>query len=354
MGQWKLSPDGVGGYGTSGGSAYYWDDPTGDQNNPSRPVIPPPDIAAVASDPNAGNGGGYSQQYLDYMSAQGLSPAGSAPGKLQTYDPSKGGDFFSQNPSIDTGAGGGLGGFIREHGYMVPLAAMAAFGGAAAMGAGAAEAGGGVVGSTVGTEGAGGLAGGGSFVPAAGSGASFGIDAGATYGSAGLGAGSAGGTALGTGTDAALMGPTYQELGVTGVEGGMAGPTYGELGYNGLNQGAAIDAANSASTIQSIKNGLSTANDVRKAYGAIKNISGLLTSGSGGNAGQLLANGLRQGYGGMTSNPWKYENTPWLPGQTTTSNPVYAKTGLDVSGSGPQNMNMTQSNALMANLLRNG
>lgn len=43
-----------------------------------------------------------------------------------------------------------------------------------------------------------------------------------------------------------LMGPTYQELGVTGVEGGLAGPTYAELGYTGLNNAEAIAAADAA------------------------------------------------------------------------------------------------------------
>lgn len=57
----------------------------------------------------------------------------------QTYDPAKGGDFFSQNPSYDDGSNlGGVAGFLRTHGYMVPLAAMAVGGGLAAAGAGAA------------------------------------------------------------------------------------------------------------------------------------------------------------------------------------------------------------------------
>lgn len=36
---------------------------------------------------------------------------------------------------------------------------------------------------------------------------------------------------------AALMGPTYSELGITGLQQGLAGPTYGELGYTGLTEG---------------------------------------------------------------------------------------------------------------------
>ena len=52
--------------------------------------------------------------------------------------------------------------------------------------------------------------------------------------------------AAGAGVGSALMGPTYQELGVTGVEGGLAGPTYAELGYTGLNNAEAIAAADAA------------------------------------------------------------------------------------------------------------
>ena len=183
MGQWVLSPDGVGGYGTSAGSAYYWSDPYGDPNNPSSAVGLPPDIAANQSDPNAQNLGGWSQQAIDYYKSQGQDVAGSGQGFIQHGDPN-GGSMISQVQSTDDGSGlGGVAGWIRGHGYAVPLAFMAAAGGAAALGAGAAEG----AGAGAAAEGAGGLAGGGAFTPAAGSGASFGIDAGATYGSAGLG-----------------------------------------------------------------------------------------------------------------------------------------------------------------------
>ena len=181
-GQWKLSPDGVGGYGTNAGSAYYWDDPYGDPNNPSSAVGLPPDIVANQSDPNANNLGGWSQQALDYYASQGQTPAGADTGAVQHSDPSKG-SFISQAYSTDDGSGG----WLRNNGWAVPLAFMAAAGGAAAMGAGAVEAGGGATVAGGAESGAGGLAGGGAFTPAAGSGASFGIDAGATDGSAGLG-----------------------------------------------------------------------------------------------------------------------------------------------------------------------
>jgi hypothetical protein len=65
---------------------------------------------------------------------------------------------------------------------------------------------------------------------------------------------------LGAGTNAALQGPTYGELGVTGLPEGAAGPTYGEMGYTGLNQQAAIDAANAASKGITASDVLSNAN----------------------------------------------------------------------------------------------
>jgi hypothetical protein len=113
----------------------------------------------------------------------------------------------------DTQGLGGVAGYLRTHGYMVPLALMTAGaatgamgGAAAAEGFGATSAGigagtegaaglGGVAGGVgagggagagtlagLETTGAGGLSGGGGFVPTAGSGANFGIDAGANYG----------------------------------------------------------------------------------------------------------------------------------------------------------------------------
>ena len=116
----------------------------------------------------------------------------------------------------DTQGLGGIAGYLRSHGYMVPLALMTAGAAAGAMGgvaaaegigatsagigagtegaaglggvAGGVGAGGAAGGAGAGTlagietTGAGGLAGGGGFVPAAGSGANFGIDVGANYG----------------------------------------------------------------------------------------------------------------------------------------------------------------------------
>jgi hypothetical protein len=121
-----------------------------------------------------------------------------------------------------------------------------------AAGAGAAGAGGSI----------GGISAGGAFVPAAGSAASFTVPgvaaAGAGAASAGIasevgqaaffdalatGATSAEAVSAGLAAEslvapAALMGPTYGELGVTGLSEGLMGPTYGELGLTGLETGS--------------------------------------------------------------------------------------------------------------------
>lgn len=109
---------------------------------------------------------------------------------------------------------------------------------------------------------AGGIGVGGAFVPAAGSAASFtlpGVAAASTAAaSAGIasevgqtaffealatGATSAEAVSAGLAAEslvapAALMGPTYGELGLTGLSEGLMGPTYGELGVTGLETGS--------------------------------------------------------------------------------------------------------------------
>jgi hypothetical protein len=119
---------------------------------------------------------------------------------------------------------------------------------------------------TAGAAGAGGTAGGisvgGAFVPTAGSAATFTVPgvaaAGAGAASAGiaseagqaaffdaLATGATGAEAVSAGlaaeslvAPAALMGPTYGELGLTGLSEGLMGPTYGELGLTGLETGS--------------------------------------------------------------------------------------------------------------------
>lgn len=119
---------------------------------------------------------------------------------------------------------------------------------------------------TAGTAGAGGSIGGisagGAFVPTAGSAATFTVPgvaaAGAGAASAGIaseagqaaffdalatGATSAEAVSAGLAAEslvapAALMGPTYGELGVTGLSEGLMGPTYAELGVTGLETGS--------------------------------------------------------------------------------------------------------------------
>ena len=122
----------------------------------------------------------------------------------------------------------------------------------ASSGAGAAGAGGSI----------GGISAGGAFVPTAGSAASFTVPGVAAAGTAATSAGIASEAgqaaffdALATGATgaeavsaglaaealvapAALMGPTYGELGITGLTEGLMGPTYAELGLTGLETGS--------------------------------------------------------------------------------------------------------------------
>jgi hypothetical protein len=119
-------------------------------------------------------------------------------------------------------------------------------------GSGAAGAGGSIGGISVG----------GAFAPTAGSAATFTLPgvaaAGTTAASAGiaseagqaaffdaLATGATGAEAVSAGlaaetlvAPAALLGPTYGELGVTGLSEGLLGPTYGELGLTGLEAGS--------------------------------------------------------------------------------------------------------------------
>ena len=107
----------------------------------------------------------------------------------------------------------------------------------------------------------GGISAGGAFAPTAGSAATFTVPgvaaAGTTAASAGIaseagqaaffdalatGATSSEAISVGLAAEslaapAALMGPTYSELGITGLQQGLAGPTYAELGYSGLTEG---------------------------------------------------------------------------------------------------------------------
>jgi hypothetical protein len=129
----------------------------------------------------------------------------------------------------------------------------------------------------------------GGFTPVGG--ASFGVEPGAAYTTGAVGGGA---TNIGLGTDAALQGPTYGELGVTGVPEGGMGPTYAEMGNTGLNTEQAIAAADAAARNAQIVEGLKTANQVRQGANTL---SKLLKSGSqfGGsqlaNATQNLAQG---------------------------------------------------------------
>lgn len=204
------------------------------------------------------------------------------------------------NEAASGGSGFNLGELVRG---VAPIAAfaigaplMAGAFGAGAAGAGALE-----------TAGAAGLTGGGAFVPAAGSGASFVLPGAAaaaplttsqilsstgftpTAGNSFSIIPGAAYTTAGSYVTPELMGPTYQELGVTGLEAGQMGPTYGELGYTGLNQGQAIAAADAAAKAAAGSSLLSNAGDLLKGAQLAK---GLL--GAGQNPLQAQAMGVQQ------------------------------------------------------------
>jgi hypothetical protein len=145
----------------------------------------------------------------------------------------------------DTQGLGGVAGFLRTHGYLVPLA----------------------------------LASGGLALEAAG----------------GFGA------ASGLGTTAELAGPTYGELGITGIAEGGMGPTYAEMGYTGLNQQAAINAANAAQGT-SFADALKTANQVRQGVSTASSLAKLLspTSSLSGAAGSALSGAAQKLATGQT------------------------------------------------------
>lgn len=175
---------------------------------------------------------------------------------------------------------GGIAGFLRQNGWVVPLAAGAAFGGLAAAGAGAG-AGAGGAGAALTPE---------AYMTSAG--LTPGVFEGAAFTlPQGLGAA--------TGVGAELAGPTYQELGYTGLEAGQMGPTYGELGYTGLNNAEAIaaaDAASAATKGMTLSEALSAANKARQGLGLASTLA-KLAGGTGsqvtGTTGQQLASLLR-------------------------------------------------------------
>jgi hypothetical protein len=95
--------------------------------------------------------------------------------------------------------------------------------------------------------------------------------------------------AAGAGVGSALMGPTYQELGITGVEGGLAGPTYAELGYTGLNNAEAIAAADAAAKAAAAKISITPS----QAIQGLRMASGLLGGQQGAASGAGAATQFR-------------------------------------------------------------
>ena len=242
--------------------------------------------------------------------------APSAAQMAQTYDPALGGDFWSQNATpADTGQGlSGLAGFIRGHGYLVPLA----------------------------------LASGGLAIEAAGG-------LGAT--SAGIGAGTEGAAYTGAGAQGAAgigaMGPTYAEMGYTpgaftdanlGYTGaaqelGLSGSSTGLTDLSGAQGSAMLESMGLNTSGMSAADILKYATQAKQALGVGTTLAKLLggtgtTSGttSGGINSNALANLLRPAaqtndYVGQikaNQNPFTFTSA----GQTVASPGMY-----DVSGS---------------------
>ena len=190
--------------------------------------------------------------------------------------------------------------WMTTNGWMIPLAMITAGVASGALGAGALAADGSIAAGSAELAGPS-LAGSQAFDAAIASGASTAEASAAADAAAqaaigtGQGIGTATGASsgvadIGLGTNAALQGPTYGELGVTGVPEGGMGPTYAEMGNTGLNTEQAINAADTASQLQQAKDALSTANDVKNAA----KLAQALTSKTGSqltNAAQNLATG---------------------------------------------------------------
>jgi hypothetical protein len=212
-----------------------------------------------------------------------------------------------------------VGGPINKYGYLAPFllagagaATGLATGAAAAEGAGGALTAGEIAGST-------------GFTPVGG--ASFAIEPGAAYTA---GAGAVGSNVSGLGTNAALQGPTYGELGVTGVPEGGMGPTYAEMGNTGLNTEQAISAADTAARNSQIAEALKTANQVRQGVNTANNLAKMLTSGAGSQisgAAQNLAQG-QTGVGMAIPALIRSNQNPFLQ---TAQQPIRSPQPMDLS-----------------------
>lgn len=204
--------------------------------------------------------------------------------------------------SKDSGSLGGFSDFMADYGYLAPIAL--------AGGAAAAE-----FLPALGAEAAGGAE---AIAPdvfagysATGSAAGTAGETVGAYG-AGTAAGGAGGvTDIGLGTNAALQGPTYGELGVTGVpETTPSAFTDANLGYTGAAQDLGLEGSSTGLTDLSGTQGsatldamglnsgtstadaLKTANDVRKGVSTAQNLAKALSPSSQlTNAAQNLATG---------------------------------------------------------------
>lgn len=96
---------------------------------------------------NFDDSGNYIPEGFADPSISGAMPA-NYPGGFSQWVSDR---YATGQAGVESGGLEGVAGYLRGHGYMVPLAAMAAFGGLAAAGAGAAEAGAGAAGAGAGS-----------------------------------------------------------------------------------------------------------------------------------------------------------------------------------------------------------
>jgi hypothetical protein len=259
---------------------------------------------------------------------------------------------------LDSGVGQS---WVSEYAPYITAALLTAGAGTAAMGGmGAAEGlgtvgaiegtgavGGGTVGSTVGNT-VGGTVGGStaSTLPSlawtapeiggtVGTGSTFG-----TLNAALPAAGSVGGA----GSMSAAL-PVGATLG-TGLNGGAIGGSY-LTGANGMVATNALGNAIPASSVGIDGFAPSTSSfSLKNAYDTYKTANALRGMFSGSNTGfnQTSGNGMN------TVNNWNYQNQPFLSNPQQKS--IYAPTGLDVSGSQANSLDVTRGGNLLANLLR--
>ena len=165
----------------------------------------------------------------------------------------------------------------------------------------------------------------------------------AAYGAYGAGAG-----AGGYGITASQVPNLAAGLGATGGTAGGAG-----AGWGGLTATSAGGMGLTAASVPSLTAGLelggagASAFGAKDAYNAYKTANSLKNMFSGNSATPSSSNGLSNAGTGSNFN---YQNQPFLSNPQQKS--IYAPTGLDVSGSQANSLDVSRSSNLLANLLR--